>query len=93
MPSLQWHVEPVRVSCAPFPVVSDLCELETVANNTLVAILRQFASLVVISEKVLSDIQDECQQIMERTIGLRKRVQALNCRTQKLDAKHVKVRK
>ena len=93
MPSVKWAVEPVYLSKQAIPPdKTRINELDANANNTLVGVLRQLASLVQISERIFGDLNDECRQLCERTIILKFRVDRCQAIASSLNAKSVKIR-
>jgi hypothetical protein len=94
MPLTKWCVEPVFLSRKPIPPdKTRINELESNNNNTLVGILRQLSSLVKISDKIFSDLSEDCRQLCERTLSLKFKVDRCESVINQLNAKSVKVRK
>lgn len=73
-------------------VVQDF-ELETITNVTLSNALRQLASLLLISNEIFSELNKELEQISDRSIGLKQRIETLAQKVDNDDPKLVPVRK
>lgn len=73
-------------------VVQDF-ELETITNVTLSNALRQLASLLLISNEIFSELNKELEQISDRSMGLKQRIDTLAQKVDNDDPKLVPVRK
>lgn len=68
-------------------------ELETITNVTLSNALRQLASLLLISNEIFSELNKELEQISDRSVGLKQRIETLAQKVDNHDPKLVPVRK
>lgn len=63
------------------------------ANDSIVGVLQQLASLVRHADDIFCDISDECQKIFERTENVSKKLIHIEECVKNLDAKKVEIRK
>lgn len=68
-------------------------ELESITNVTLSNALRQLASLLLVSNEIFTELNKELETITERSLGVKKRIQALADQVDAFDPKLVPVRK
>lgn len=93
MPAVNWIVEPVFLSRKPLPPDKELDELEAIANNTLVALIKQLSCLAFISNTIFNELSAEVDSINKKTERLKGKI--INCHTivKNLNHRAVKVRK
>lgn len=68
-------------------------ELESITNVTLSNALRQLASLLLISNEIFAELNHELESITERSMSVKKRIEALAQKVDAADPKLVPVRK
>ncbi|KAL1139716.1 hypothetical protein AAG570_006694 [Ranatra chinensis] len=98
MPFVQRLVQPTHLSGVRLfddegrPTVKD-GELEAVTNCTLSSALRQLASVVLIAKEIFDTLEEQLEQVTERTKRLRTKIDSVQEKVADYDPKAVTVRK